>query len=187
MGARITAHDDCISIKSGKDEDGRRVARPSENILIDSCIFNYGHGGVAIGSEVSGNIRNVTVRDCIIKGENWNPLRIKSQPSRGGIIEDITYENIVITKARNVFEINMEWRMVPPLSPAYFPLTTLRNIHFRNIKAHAENAGIITGFKDCPIKRDAISFENVNINVNTPLKISNADIDTTGLNVSIKE
>ena len=71
---RIEAHDDCISIKSGRDEDGRRVGRPSENILIGNCHFAYGHGGVAMGSEISGGIRNVTIRSCLMDNENWSPL-----------------------------------------------------------------------------------------------------------------
>lgn len=57
QNAHIKAHDDCISIKSGKDTDGRRVGRPSEDIVVRNCHFDYGHGGVAIGSEVSGGIQ----------------------------------------------------------------------------------------------------------------------------------
>lgn len=183
--SQITAHDDCISIKSGKDEDGRRVAIPSEDILIDNCHFDYGHGGVAMGSEVSGNIRNVTIKNCVMGGENWNPLRLKSQPSRGGIIEDITYENIRITKAKNVFDINMEWRMVPPVKPAYHPLTQLRNICFKNITANAENGGTIHGYKEQPFTKDTFHFDNVVLNVKNPIHIENADIDTTGLTTNV--
>ena len=105
---RIEAHDDCISIKSGRDEDGRRVGRPSENILIENCHFAYGHGGVAMGSEISGGIRNVTIRSCLMDNENWSPLRFKSQPSRGGTVENITFEDITIKGARSIVDINME-------------------------------------------------------------------------------
>lgn len=80
----IDVNDDCISIKSGKDEDGLRVNRPSENILIEQCRFHYGHGGVAMGSETSGGIRNVTVQNCVADSSNWAPVRFKSQPSRVG-------------------------------------------------------------------------------------------------------
>ena len=90
----IKAHDDCISIKSGRDTDGRRVNQASQDILIEHCHFDYGHGGVAIGSEVSGGVRNVTVRHCDMAGENWNPIRFKSQPSRGGVVENIHIENV---------------------------------------------------------------------------------------------
>ena len=93
-GCYFDCNDDCISLKSGKDEDGLRVARPCEDIVIEKTIFAYGHGGAAMGSETSGGIRNVEVRDCIAEANNWAPIRFKSQPSRGGVVENITYRNI---------------------------------------------------------------------------------------------
>jgi len=184
-GTRISTFDDCISIKSGRDEDGRRVARPSENILIENCDFAYGHGGVTMGSEVSGSIRNVTVRSCTIDNENWNPVRFKSQPGRGGIVENITFEDINIKKARNIFDIEMEWRMVPPLSPAYHPLTQLRNIHFKNITGTADTAGIIHGYKDAPFNNDTFTFENCHIKAKKGLDIKNANINLKGLTIDL--
>jgi len=81
----IDVNDDCIAIKSGKDEDGRRVGRPAENIVVEHSVFRYGHGGVSMGSEMSGGIRNVEIRDTVIMEGNWAPIRFKSQPSRGGL------------------------------------------------------------------------------------------------------
>jgi len=81
--ADIEDNDDCISIKSGKDDDGRRVGRPSENILIENCRFGYGHSGVDIGSEVSGDIRNVLVQNCLMDKDNAGSIRIKSQAGEG--------------------------------------------------------------------------------------------------------
>ena len=185
---RIEAHDDCISIKSGRDADGRRVARPSENILIENCHFAYGHGGVAIGSEISGDIRNVTVRSCLMDNENWSPLRFKSQPGRGGVVENITFEDITITGARNIFDINMEWRMVPPLSPAHYPLTRLRQIRFKNITGEAQAAGAIYGFREAPFGKDSFFFENCHIKAEKGLSISHADdIDFKGLTLDIRQ
>lgn len=184
-GVRIAAYDDCISIKSGRDADGRRVARPSENILIENSHFDFGHGGVAMGSEISGGIRNVTVRSCIMDNENWNPVRFKSQPGRGGIVENITFEDITINKAINVFDVEMEWRMVPPLAPAFYPLTQLRNIHFKNIKAKADKAGIFHGFKEAPFTKDTFTFENCYIKASKGLDIKNGDLDTNGLTIDM--
>lgn len=185
---RIEAHDDCISIKSGRDEDGRRVGRPSENILIENCHFAYGHGGVAMGSEISGGIRNVTIRSCLMDNENWSPLRFKSQPSRGGTVENITFEDITIKGARSIFDINMEWRMVPPLSPAHYPLTCLRNIHFKNINGEAQSAGTMYGFKEAPFGNDTFFFENCHIKAQKGLSISNvANVNFKGLELEIKE
>jgi len=90
----IDVNDDCISIKSGKDADGLRVNRPAENIVIENSHFAYGHGGVAMGSETSGGIRNVEVRNCVADSGNWAPIRFKTQPSRGGVVENITYRDM---------------------------------------------------------------------------------------------
>ncbi len=87
----IDVNDDCISIKSGKDADGRRVNRPCEDILVVNSHMAYGQGGVAMGSEVSGMIRNVEIRDTFIDSDNWAPIRFKSQPTRGGTVENIRY------------------------------------------------------------------------------------------------
>lgn len=183
---RIEAHDDCISIKSGKDYDGRRVARPSENILIENCHFAYGHGGVAMGSEISGCIRNVTIRKCVMDNENWSPLRFKSQPSRGGVVENITFEDIDISGARAIFDINMEWRMVPPLLPAAEKLTVLRNIRFKNIKGEAKSVGTMYGFKDAPFGADAFFFENVHIKAERGLSTAHADkVNFEGLTLEV--
>lgn len=179
--AHLRAHDDCISIKSGRDTDGRRVNKASQDILIEHCHFDYGHGGVAIGSEVSGDVRNVTVRHCDMAGENWNPIRLKSQPSRGGVVENILFEDIDIAQARNVVEINMTWRMKGADEPPYKPLTSLRNIRIRNIRAHAERGGIIHGFEEQPIPRGAVTFENCLLDTESPIDLRNADVDLCGV------
>src|SRR4029078_12273587 len=66
-GCSIDCNDYCIAIKSGKDEDGRRVNRPCEDVVVEKTIFAYGHGGVSMGSEVSGGIRNIEIRDCVVE------------------------------------------------------------------------------------------------------------------------
>ena len=175
--AHIRAHDDCISIKSGKDTDGRRVNKASEDIIIENCHFDYGHGGVAIGSEVSGDVRRVVVRHCDMAGENWNPIRFKSQPSRGGVVEDILFDDIRISKARNVVEINMAWRMKGADEPPYSPRTTLRNIRLHNITAKAESGGLIRGYEEQPIPRGAITFDNCSFDVKTPIQIEHAEVE----------
>ena len=114
-------------------------------------------------------------------GENWNPIRFKSQPSRGGVVEDVCYEDIDIGNARNVFEINMTWRMKGATKPPYSPLTTLRNITFRNIRAKAQHAGAITGFEQQPFLPDVFTFDNCRPKVETPLQIKHADVNLSGI------
>ena len=120
--------------------------------------------------------------------ENWSHLRFKSQPSRGGTVENITFEDITIKGARSIFDINMEWRMVPPLSPAHYPLTCLRNIHFKNINGEAQSAGTMYGFKEAPFGNDTFFFENCHIKAQKGLSISNvANVNFKGLELEIKE
>lgn len=183
----IEAHDDCISIKSGKDTDGRRVNLASERILIEDCHFDYGHGGVAIGSEVTGDVRDVTIRHCDMSGENWNPIRFKSQPSRGGIVERITFEDINISQARNIFEVNMTWRMKGATEPPYSPLTRLRDITFRNICGKAENAGHFIGYEEQPFTPDIFHFENCEIQVKNPFENKFAELNMEGVKITIED
>lgn len=89
--------DDCIAIKSGRDNDGRRVGVASENIIVRNCTMKDGHGGVVIGSEISGNCRNVFVENCKMDSPNLDrALRFKSNALRGGVIENIFMRNVEI-------------------------------------------------------------------------------------------
>jgi polygalacturonase len=89
--------DDCIAVKSGRNGDGRRVSVPSENIVIQGCTMKDGHGGVVIGSEISGSCRNVFVENCTMDSPNLDrALRIKTNSRRGGIVENIFMRNVVV-------------------------------------------------------------------------------------------
>ena len=185
-GCDIDVNDDCISIKSGKDEEGRRVNRPCEDILIEKTHFGYGHGGVAIGSEVSGGIHRVEVRDCVVDSGNWAPIRFKSQPSRGGVVEDITYRNIDIRDARQAVDFNMEWRMVPPIAPPANPLTVVRNVKLINLTGTVRNGGVFHGLKGSPITD--VKFVNCRLKADRGIVMDNTqDVDTSGLTLEVKE
>jgi len=69
--SHITVGDDCIVIKSGRDEDGREANRPTENVTITNCTMLKGHGGVVIGSEMSGNVKRVAISNCVLKEPMW--------------------------------------------------------------------------------------------------------------------
>ena len=184
-GCYIDVNDDCISIKSGKDEDGLRVNRPSENIVIEKCTFGYGHGGVAMGSETSGGIRKVEVRNCVVQQGNWAPIRFKSQPSRGGVVEDITYRDIEIKDARMVFDFNMAWRMLGTVRPPAKVLPIVRNVKIINVSGKVNSGGNITGLKGSPIQN--ISFKNCNITADKGLTVQYVtDTDFSGLNLTVK-
>jgi unsaturated rhamnogalacturonyl hydrolase len=89
--------DDCIAIKSGRNNDGRRVGVASENLIIRKCTMKDGHGGVTIGSEISGGCRNVFVEDCNMDSPNLDRvLRFKSNAVRGGVVENVFMRNITV-------------------------------------------------------------------------------------------
>ncbi len=185
-GCDIDVNDDCISIKSGRDADGLRVNRPSEEIVIEHCRFGYGHGGVAMGSETSGGIRRVEVRDCVAEAGNWAPIRFKSQPSRGGVVENITYRNITIRDVRQAFDFNMEWRMVAPIAPPARVLPVVRHVRLININGTASSGGVIHGLQGSPI-RD-IKFKDCQITAQKGLVVEHARrVDFAGLRLTVKE
>ena len=89
--------DDCIAIKSGRNGDGRRVNVPAENIVIRRCVMKDGHGGVVLGSECTGGIRNVFVEDCTMDSPDLDrALRFKNNAVRGGVLENVFMRNVTI-------------------------------------------------------------------------------------------
>ena len=187
----ISVHDDDISIKSGKDQDGRRVGRPSENILIEDCHFAYGHGAVTMGSEISGGIRNVTARRIKVDGDNWGPIRFKSQPPRGGWVENITFEDFEISDVRNILDINLEWMagQIGDRQIVYAdPVTQLRNIVIRNVNAKGTALGTMNAFKVSPFGSDVFHFENCRFEAETGLTVGNADgVSFEGVDLIVHE
>jgi exo-poly-alpha-galacturonosidase len=182
----IDVDDDCISIKSGKDADGLRVNRPAEDIVIENSHFAYGHGGVAMGSETSGGIRNVEVRDCVADSGNWAPIRFKTQPSRGGVVENITYRNMTLHETKQAFEFSLEWRMVPPIAPPSKPLPVVRNVKIINVSGDVQSVGSIHGLAGSPIQ--GITFEGCHITAQRGFKLDHArDVDMKGLTLDVKE
>ena len=178
--------DDCISIKSGKDADGLRVNRPAEDILIENSHFAYGQGGVAMGSETSGGIRNVTTLNCLFDAGNWAPIRFKTQPSRGGVVENITYKDIVLHNTRQAFEMNMEWRMVGTRQPDSNPLPVVRNVKIVNVTGDVMSVGTIHGLAGSPIQ--GVTFENCNITAQRGFRLDHArSVDLKGLTIVAKQ
>ncbi len=123
--------DDCIAIKSGRNNDGRRVATAAENIVIRRCTMKDGHGGVTIGSEISGSCRNVFVEDCNMDSANLDRvLRLKSNLIRGGIIENVYMRNINVGRvASAVLQIDFVYEGNP--QGAFKPIA--RNITMEHI------------------------------------------------------
>ena len=93
--------DDCIALKSGRNKDGFRWNTPAENIIIRRCVMKDGHGGVVIGSEISGGCRNVWAEDCEMDSPNLDRVvRLKTNPLRGGTIENLFVRNIRVGECK---------------------------------------------------------------------------------------
>jgi polygalacturonase len=177
--------DDCIAIKSGRNNDGRRIHVPSENIIVQGCTMKDGHGGVTIGSEVSGGTRNVFVRNCTMDSPNLDrALRLKTNAMRGGFIENVYMKDVQVGQvADSVVSIDLFYEEGPK---GDFP-PIVRNIEARNITCRKSRYALyLRGYENDPIqnvrivnctvekaeKPDVIEhvqglvFENVKINGN---------------------
>ncbi|MDN3670638.1 glycoside hydrolase family 28 protein [Echinicola jeungdonensis] len=151
--------DDCIAIKSGRNADGRRIDVPSENIIIQNCKMADGHGGVVIGSEISGGVKNVFAENCEMNSPHLDrALRIKTSSMRGGVIENIYLKNIQVGQvAQQVVRVNMFYED----SGAYVP--TVRNIQVENmdVKNGGEVGILLEGYENSPVEN--LLLKNVKI------------------------
>ncbi len=100
----IDVGDDCVTIKSGTEDTFEKI--PCENVTVTNCTMVHGHGGVVIGSEMSGGIHNVVISNCVFDGTDRG-IRIKSRRGRGGEVSDIRVNNIVMRDVMCPFVMNM--------------------------------------------------------------------------------
>jgi polygalacturonase len=123
--------DDCIAIKAGRDVDGRRVNIPCQNLVIQNCTFKDGHGGVAMGSETSGGIRNVFAEGCVFNSPNLDSaMRFKTNPARGGFIENILIRNCSVKTAKVGIQMTMRYASSGARDGDSIPV--VRNIDIRD-------------------------------------------------------
>ena len=142
--------DDCIAIKSGRNADGRRVNVPSENIIVSNCEMKAGHGGVVMGSELSGGIRNVFVEDCRMSSPDLERgIRIKTNAMRGGGVQNLNVRDLEIGTVKDLFVINFFYEEGDqgPYSPV------VKNLYMSNIEcASARRVMDLRGFEHAPIE-----------------------------------
>jgi polygalacturonase len=143
LNCHIDVGDDCITLKSGKEDDGRQHLKACENITISNCTLVHGHGGVVIGSEVSGSIRNVTISNCVFVGTDRG-IRLKARRGRGGIVEDIRVSNLVMDGVLCPIVINLFYGCGNPspesvddriVRPVDSTTPQFRRLRFSNITA----------------------------------------------------
>lgn len=109
----IDTGDDCITLKSGEDEEGRLKARPTENVTITNCVMYKGHGAVVIGSEMSGGVRNVAASNIVCVGTD-RAVRIKSTRGRGGVVENLRFSNFIVENVAEPIYITTFYTRTPP-------------------------------------------------------------------------
>ncbi len=123
--------DDCISVKAGRDHDGRRVNVPCRNVVIRNCRFKDGHGGVTLGSETAGGLKNVFAENCEFDSPNLDQaMRFKTNPARGGYIKNIYIRNCRVKTARFGIYMTMRYASSGAREGDAFP--TVRDIDIRN-------------------------------------------------------
>jgi unsaturated rhamnogalacturonyl hydrolase len=127
--------DDCIAIKSGRNNDGRRVNVAAENIIVRNCTMKDGHGGVVMGSEISGHCRNVFVENCKMDSPNLDrALRFKDNARRGGIIENVFMRNCEVGRVREAV-LTIDFMYEEGTNGMYRPI--VRNVALENVKSEA--------------------------------------------------
>ena len=134
--------DDCIAIKSGRNRDGRERNMPSQNIIIRNCEMKNGHGGVVIGSEISGGCKNVYAHDCVMDSpELERVLRIKTNSCRGGIIENINMKDVKVGVCKeSVLKINLDYEHNEVCCRGNYP--TVRNVYMENVTSEKSKYGV---------------------------------------------
>lgn len=135
--------DDCIAIKSGRNADGRKWGIPSENIIVRNCFMKNGHGGVVIGSEISGGYRNLFVENCRMDSPDLDRvIRIKTSNCRGGLIENVFVRNVTVGQCREaVLRINLQYENREKCDRSFTP--TVRNVHLKNVTCEKSRLGVL--------------------------------------------
>ena len=177
--------DDGICLKSGKDAAGRRIGMPTENVLVEGCTVYHAHGGFTIGSEMSGDVRNIVVNNCTFIGTDIG-LRFKSTRGRGGVVEKIFVSNVrMLDIPGDAINFNLYYGGKSPLvesagnAETNFPPVTeetpqFRDIHLENIICRgAQNAVVLQGLPEMPI-RD-ITLKDVSITSQKGVFVTDAD------------
>ena len=143
--------DDCIAIKSGRNADGRRINVPTQNVVIANCNMQDGHGGVVIGSEISGGVNNVFVENCTMNSPLLErAIRIKTNSIRGGVIEHLRYRNLEVGDVQNAIVVNFFYEEgdAGTFDPTVRDIV-IENLHCKNVIRKPFN---LQGFERAPMR-----------------------------------
>ena len=155
--------DDCIAVKSGRNADGRRLNVPSENIVIRNCTMRDGHGGITVGSEISGGVRNLFAEGCRLDSPNLDhALRVKNNRVRGGLLENLYFRRIQVGRVAHAV-ITIDFNYEEGAKGKFTPV--VRNFVVEDLKSGRSKLALdVQGFETAPVyglRLKDCTFENV--------------------------
>ena len=183
--------DDCIAIKSGRNNDGRLWNQPSKNIIIRNCKMEDGHGGVVIGREISGGCENVYAENCVMDSPHLERiLRIKTNNCRGGQVQNINMRNVVVGQCKEaVVKINLDYERKEICYRGFEPI--VNNVNVENVTCQKSDYGVLIIGRDSLENVYDINIKNCKFDgvVKEPVKITgktrNVKFDNLVINGSL--
>ena len=183
--------DDCIAIKSGRNNDGRLWNQPSKNIIIRNCKMEDGHGGVVIGSEISGGCENVYAENCVMDSPHLERiLRIKTNNCRGGQVQNINMRNVVVGQCKEaVVKINLDYERKEICYRGFEPI--VNNVNVEDVTCQKSDYGVLIIGRDSLENVYDINIKNCKFDgvVKEPVKITgktrNVKFDNLVINGSL--
>ena len=183
--------DDCIAIKSGRNNDGRLWNQPSRNIIIRNCKMEDGHGGVVIGSEISGGCENVYAENCVMDSPHLERiLRIKTNNCRGGQVQNINMRNVTVGQCKEaVVKINLDYERKEICYRGFEPI--VNNVNVENVTCQKSDYGVLIIGRDSLENVYDINIKNCKFDgvVKEPVKITgktrNVKFDNLVINGSL--
>ena len=182
-GCTFDTGDDCIAIKSGRNADGRRLKAPTENIIVQDCVMKDGHGGITVGSEISGGVRNLFAENCKLDSPNLDhALRVKNNAMRGGLLEDLHFRNLEVGQVAHAV-ITIDFNYEEGAKGSFTPV--VRNYTVDNLRSSKSKYALdVQGFPSAPIMNLRLrkcTFDNV-ADGNIVKNVKDATLDNVKIN-----
>jgi polygalacturonase len=178
--------DDCIAIKSGRNGDGRRLNTPTENIIVRGCRMKDGHGGITVGSEISGGVRNLFAENCNLDSPNLDhALRVKNNAMRGGLLENLHFRNIQVGQVAHAV-ITIDFNYEEGAKGGFIPVVRNYTVD-RLVSSKSKHALDVQGLSNAPIydlRLTNCSFENA-AEPNIVKNVNHATLDKVKINGKI--
>jgi polygalacturonase len=175
--------DDCIAIKSGRNADGRRLNAPTENIIVQGCRMKDGHGGITVGSEISGGVRNLFAENCKLDSQNLDhALRVKNNAMRGGLLEHLHFRNLEVGQVAHAV-ITIDFNYEEGAKGSFIPV--VRDYTVEGLRsAKSKHALDVQGLATAPVfdlRLTNCTFDNVSEG-NIVKNVKNATLENVKIN-----